>query len=557
MASAEQSFSQFDQLRPYIQQLKAQHSSINRLRDEIHTFKIDSQDWKMYTGQVYVSTASSTDIKRLIPERKVSDELLDIYINRFEAIHRVLYLPTFLKEYQQQWSSPGTTPTVSLVQILLALTAAMSLQDSPICSNLRREKVGKWIVTSETWLATDPFRPSPHSWTMLTTQCLLLIAKRANHVDTNEFWVATGALLRSAVAAGYHREPNQAAKISSFQREMRRRLWVTVVELDLQASMDRGIPPSMREEDFNTRPPMNINDDAIPESVGNFSTAPSLKDLTESSFQAIGYRSIGLRLRICALINNSHATTLDSRFAEVSLMEQEAMEAIAAIPSTWVSAAADEWRTQRPLYVKTMLELLLRQYLMMLYMPFARCGKGADYAKYAHVRRARLEVATCILSQFKVLIDHGVLPPSACSNAQFQAALTVCHELYLENSCFGRSMYSNMISSATFSLPAIASTAVLHANPGIAESFIVMAERVLSMIESRISILAKGLNEYYVLTMVLALVKSNLWADRSASFALEAVERITKAMEILGSIWRLASIALKDRHKPVGNMLFE
>lgn len=63
-----------------------------------------------------------------------------------------------------------------------------------------------------------------------------------------------------------------------------------------------------------------------------------------------------------------------------------------------------------------------------------------------------------------------------------------------------------------------------------------MAERVLPMIEGRISILAKGLNEYYVLTMVLGLVKSRLWPERSSSFGTEAVERITKVMITLRSM---------------------
>jgi hypothetical protein len=368
---------------------------------------------------------------RLLPERKVADELLNIYITRFEAMHRILYLPAFLKEYHQQWSC-STTSTISLVQILLALAVAMSLQEIVPCGDLRRETAGTWIDACESWLKTNPVRPPPHSWAMLTTQCLLIIAKRAHHIQMNEFWIATGALMRSAMAAGYHREANQSAKISCFYRELRRRLWATVVELDLQAAMDRGIPPSLREDDFNTRPPMNLDDDALQQPAREPSTVPSLDNLTETSFQAIAYRSVGVRLRICALINNSHATTIEARFSEALQLADEVTDAVAAIPSTWVNTAADGWRTQRPLYLKTMLELLLRQYLLMLYMPFA--GRGN---RYVHARRARLEVAIRMLSQYKILIDHGILPPSACSHAPFQAALTICHELYLENSCFG------------------------------------------------------------------------------------------------------------------------
>lgn len=76
----------------------------------------------------------------------------------------------------------------------------------------------------------------------------------------------------------------------------------------------------------------------------------------------------------------------------------------------------------------------------------------------------------------------------------------------------------------------------LHDSSCLAEYFISMAESVLPMIESRISNLAKGLNEYYILTMVLGLVKSRLGTERTPAFGAEAMERITRIMIILASI---------------------
>lgn len=49
------------------------------------------------------------------------------------------------------------------------------------------------------------------------------------------------------------------SKVSPFYIEMRWRIWATIVELDLQASVDRGMPP-VREADFNTIPPIYIRD---------------------------------------------------------------------------------------------------------------------------------------------------------------------------------------------------------------------------------------------------------------------------------------------------------
>lgn len=85
----------------------------------------------------------------------------------------------------------------------------------------------------------------------------------------------------------------------------------------------------------------------------------------------------------------------------------------------------------------------------------------------------------------------------------------------------------------------------MNASPCLAEALISMAERVVPMIESRISVLAKGLNEYYVLIMVLGLVKSRLWPERSSSFGTEAVERITKVMITLRSM-RTALLGFTD-----------
>lgn len=431
---------QFDQLRHYIQRLKAQCPRINKLRDEIQTLKISAHNLKSQICGTNI--VCDSDLRSLVPVRKVADELLNIYITRFEATHRVLHIPTLLKEYNTYWNSPHTANATSVIQVLLTMATALSLRENLTCDvkvrgrdAVTRDTAAVWIQACEFWVSTNLSKP-PHSWTTLATNCLLVIAKRANHIQGNEFWITTGALMRSAMAAGYHREPNRMANISVFHREMRRRLWATVIELDLQASMERGMPPTLRKEDFNTRPPLNINDDAVQEAAEEPPTQMPLECLTDTSFQAIAYHSVGLRLRICALINNSHVKTVESHFSEALAMDEEIMQALMAIPTTWVSTAVDELRTQRPLYLRTMLDLLLRQQLILLHMPFATLSE--HNARFGHSRRARLEAATSILSQFKMLVDYGIFPPSGCNNFQFQAALTICHELYKKNTGFGK-----------------------------------------------------------------------------------------------------------------------
>lgn len=432
---------QFDQLRHYIQRLKAQYPSINKLRDEIQVLKVNAHSLRSPNGPTNIF--SDTDLTNLIPVRPVADELLNIYITRFESTHRVLHLPTLLKQYSNYWNAPQTTTTTSIIQWLLAMATALSLRAN-LTSDSKVEGVvaitsktaAKWIQACESRISTDSGRPLPHSWTILAIRCLIIIAKRANHIQGNEFWIATGALLRSAMAAGYHREPNSMANISAFHREMRRRLWATIIELDLQASMERGMPPSVRRGDFNTRPPLNIDDDAIQESACEQFEGMPLECLTDTSFQAIAYSTVGLRLRICAMVNNSHVKADESQFLDVLAMDEDIANALTSIPTSWASKAADKWPTQRSLYIRTMLDLLLRQQLILLHMPFA--ALSVRHARFRHSRRARLDAATSVLSQFKMLVDQGIVPQSGCSNFQFQAALTICHELYLRDEGFGK-----------------------------------------------------------------------------------------------------------------------
>ncbi|OAL34894.1 hypothetical protein AYO20_05855 [Fonsecaea nubica] len=525
-------YQQFDQLRPYIQRLKAQCPSINMLRDEIQVLKINGHRLEGRHSGGAADAPCDSDIKSLIPARELADGLIDMYITRFETTHRVFHIPSFIDKYHKYWINPQTTQTISAIQFLLAMATALSCREILGCELrirakdvISRETATAWIRACESWMSRETIRTPSHHLTMLATQCLLVIAKRANHIQANEAWTTTGALLRSAMAAGYHREPDSRAHISIFHREMRRRLWATAVELDLQATIERGMPPSLREEDFTSKPPLNIDDDAISESVQEPPTPSALDAPTDTSFQTLAYRSIGPRLRICALVNNSHHKPLEVLFDEAISLDEDITKALTTIPTDWASAPTrrDDWSTQRPVYIKYMLDMLLRQQLVLLHMPFANANRRTQPNRFGHSRRARLEAATSILNSFRLLVDQGIIHRSGCDNRQFHATMAICHELYLQNGVFG--------SIVTPLSPA----------SNLAECYISMAESVLSMTETRITVLAKGLNEYYLLTMVLGLTKSRLWSDRAPSFSAEAVERITRVMIILGSMHRSKS----------------
>ncbi|KAI9871186.1 MAG: hypothetical protein M1823_008521, partial [Watsoniomyces obsoletus] len=96
-------------------------------------------------------------------------------------------------------------------------------------------------------------------------------------------WTIAGSVLRLAMAAGLHREPTYlSSKISVFDQEMRRRLWFTILELEMQASSDRGMRASIVLDDWDVLPPLNVHDEDFNESTQSMPPAKPLTDFTRT-----------------------------------------------------------------------------------------------------------------------------------------------------------------------------------------------------------------------------------------------------------------------------------
>jgi hypothetical protein len=90
-------------------------------------------------------------------------------------------------------------------------------------------------------------------------------ALRSNETSRRA-WTLTSLVVRIAQALGLHRESDNGkypSPYQPFEREMRRRLWWQICNLDRHASVDRGSDPIIRVKSFNTELPLNINDEDL------------------------------------------------------------------------------------------------------------------------------------------------------------------------------------------------------------------------------------------------------------------------------------------------------
>ncbi|KAL9000245.1 MAG: hypothetical protein Q9169_001147 [Polycauliona sp. 2 TL-2023] len=95
-----------------------------------------------------------------------------------------------------------------------------------------------------------------------------------------------GFLNTTELSLGLQRDGEQFG-LAPFETEMRRRLWWQIVHLDLRASEDHGSEPTIIEQSFDTRFPLNIQDEDIDPSMKE--PPPEREGATEMTFDLIRY----------------------------------------------------------------------------------------------------------------------------------------------------------------------------------------------------------------------------------------------------------------------------
>lgn len=361
----------------------------------------------------------------------MADELVGLYLTYVESTHRILHIPSFLRAVDEFWATLDS-PDVSasfVVQLLLVLAIAWNLADvgslqgkSPV--PLKCYAAVEWVLHAEKWLNnTHVKRPEI---TSLRLRILLITAQNRCGMNRSQAWLATGQLVKSAMMAGYHRDPSKYSQISAFSKEMRRRVWMTIVELDLQVAIDRGMPPSVQSLDFDSLPALNINDDEIHESTQDVPGNRSTSDITDCSFATGLARSLPARLKACHLM---HSPRISCRYEEIQRLDCELSRELSRIPAWVISDVTDPIIQQKITLWKAMIETKLAQSLLSIHTPFAIEARREPL--FAPSARSRMDAAVMILSMQRRV--HETSPPlSQCMLGEWthQAFVSVCQLLY-------------------------------------------------------------------------------------------------------------------------------
>ncbi|KAI5861490.1 hypothetical protein GGS23DRAFT_575377 [Durotheca rogersii] len=316
-----------------------------------------------------------------IPPREIADKLVDGYIRTLESVYRILHIPSFRREYEAFWASPDSVGLPFVIQLQLVMAIGCTLYDDLFTM---RSSAIQWVQEAQCWFIL-PIPKSRLTITGLQIMLLLLLARQTASVGQDLIWISVGELMRMAAFMGLHRDPKKLPKMDRLHSEIRRRLWNTILEVALEASIDSGAAPRISLEDFDTGAPSDCDDDQL---IGDDdSKVPqSAETFTDMSLALALRASFASRLAIARSLNEIDSQTtyedtvrLHHRLGAACKLLSQTLQRFASSPRGPTS------------FQRRFVDFIVRRYFLALHLPYF--VPAINEPAYAFSRKVVVEMA--------------------------------------------------------------------------------------------------------------------------------------------------------------------
>ncbi|KAK1978058.1 hypothetical protein LZ30DRAFT_600000 [Colletotrichum cereale] len=415
----------------------ANQSKIEGIRDIMYGLQIlhrrIQEEYRKSLSPISVFADSVIPVQKrmqdILPKKAVCDRLLASYIDTSETIYRMIHVPTFKEQHELFWEGklPGDT---FLPQLLAVLSIGSRFETKS--KGLGHERVeGVHIPTAcalvRSWL--DGLKGKQLvDLTTLQTEILLVHAQRMTTPRPQDSWAQLGYIVRMAMTMGLHRDPSEfEPRVPVFFGELRRRLWFTILDMDLHMSLACNLPCLVRDGDFTCRPPRNLDDSDLYIDMKELPPSKPIDQLTDNQMQVYAAMTLGVRMQVAHLINRVDSIRDYSEIIEVGTKLDRFLEDINYLfPRHGILNEVEkskQWRS------RVILDMHVRRPLLALYRPFALGLPDAPsqisrtYLRSSMVIMRYLDELDPLLAHFQDVSDmyHMVLKKDI-----FQAAFSVC-----------------------------------------------------------------------------------------------------------------------------------
>lgn len=328
---------------------------------------------------------AATDL--IPPSREIADALVDAYFQSFESTYRIVHRPSFRKEYEKFWESPDTAPANLRLKVLLVIAIGASIHEYLDSDPQFHTTIHQWLCAAHAWLLA-PSEKARLDITGLQIHCLTFLARQIYSPSADLVWISVGNMINAALQLGLHRDPKYIKGTSPLQAELRRRLWATIVEMEMQTSMDTAMAVRIRLDEFDTEPPLHINDNQIDEETATLATHHRA-EYTDTSLQLLLIDTRSIRLRILQLLNGMKSKFL---YADALALSKDLTNA----HRTFSKFILENSKKGLTAFHRNLVDFFVCRFLVPLHGPFASKARANPLFHYS--RRVSVDAAMAIVS---------------------------------------------------------------------------------------------------------------------------------------------------------------
>lgn len=405
-----------------------------------HIYYTISEEKRRGLAPIAVFTDSMLPVQKrmadILPNKSICDRLLDAYITMSEGLYRVVHVPSFRAEYELFWQQRQVSDAfLPRLMCMLSLGARFET-DKRGLSHDRADGIHAptACALARAWL--DSLR-GKQLVDLDTLQCevLLLHATRMMSSRNQESWTQLGFIVRMAMTMGLHRDPDEFPQIKPFYAELRRRLWYTIMDMDLHVALACNLPCSVREGEYTCRPPSNLDDADIYPDMPKLPPSKPIDEYTNSQLQAYASRTLPHRIRVSNIISRLDTIRDFQEVLDCGVQLERLLDDVNHLfprrNQTLNSAAKfKSWR------MRALLDMHVRRPLLALYRPFAlstlECPEHitASYLKssmtmltYMDELDPRMPGFNDVSHMYHIVLKHDIM----------QAAFSVCYFIKTAN----------------------------------------------------------------------------------------------------------------------------
>lgn len=295
-----------------------------------------------------------------------------------------------------------------------------ALRDPVEAANVYREKIVQCLMLG------NYTEPGPYT---VETLFLYYIAEHFRTLDMNfGAWMLFGLCVRAAMRQGYHRDASHFSKVSVFRGEMQRRIWLSIMHLDLIGSFQVGLPRMIREGMYDTAFPRVLLDEDFDE---NTIVLPPSRLFVEASSCAFSISKNKIA-KILGIIVDQANSVLPISYEEVMTLDRQLHDVyqqtadpikMQSIDDLMVGDSTDRLR-------KFAIDLTYQKARCVLHRKFFVTSKTSATYPYPYSVRSCVEAAMRIL-QSQILMDHDSQPGRPLHSSKWKTSSLLSHDFLL------------------------------------------------------------------------------------------------------------------------------